>query len=58
MVALPCTSRFPVVVAPPETVRPPVAEPLPMVVDAWKTLPPVKMLFEYDFAIVVEASAK
>ena len=47
-----------VVVAVPETVRPPVTDPLPMVVEAWKTLDPVKVLFEYDFTMVVDASVK
>ena len=33
-VAAPCTARLPVVVAPPEMVRPPAWVPLPMVVEA------------------------
>jgi len=40
VVALPCTRRLPVVVAPPEIVRPPVCEPLPIVVDAVDMSPP------------------
>ena len=47
-----------VVVAVPDTVRPPVTVPFPIVVDAWKMFAPVKVLFEYDLAMVVEASAK
>ena len=40
-VALPCTKRLPVVVAPPKMVRPPVADPLPMVVEAKAVRPPL-----------------
>ena len=41
----PVRTKF-VVVAVPETVRPPVTEPFPIVVDAWKIFKPVKVFAE------------
>ena len=51
-VPIPVTTSKPVVVAPPEMVRPVVVEPPPIVVEAWKIFAPVKVLL----VVVVNAA--
>src|SRR3989344_1176259 len=46
-VVLPCTSKFPEVVAPPEMVSPPACAPLPIVEDALTRMPMVVVGVRY-----------
>jgi len=63
-VPAPCTARFPVVVAPPETVTPPACVPFPKVDDAVEIRPLEKVFVSvnvfgvYVFGIVVDECAK